>query len=65
MSHGDDHDHGDREAAWFRILDIAVWVGVTVIGVLALEWFAGYVVRERLTAQVQRHIKLTHSAPTE
>jgi hypothetical protein len=52
----DRRDHDDRGVDWFAILDVLVWGAVVIIAVLALEWVAGFVVRERLAAQAQRHM---------
>jgi hypothetical protein len=55
------HEHPPaKESAggfdWFAWLDILVWVSVVVIAALALEWFWGKVIRERLAGEAQRYM---------
>lgn len=58
---GHDHKHGGpddgADEAWFRVLDIAVWVSVAVITVLAAEWLIGHYVRESIANGAARHLK--------
>lgn len=53
MSRGHTHQQpagGPNDGAfdWFRVLDVIIWVSVILIAVLALEWFTGLVVREKI-----------------
>jgi hypothetical protein len=54
------HSHqpadGDGGADWFKVLDIAVWVAVVLLVVMAAEWVAGRIVRERIARGAARHL---------
>ncbi len=54
--HTHDDEDQDHVAAWFRGLDIVVWVAVAVIAILALEWLGGYLVRERLARSFRQYL---------
>ena len=53
----------DGSLDWFAALDIAVWVSVAVIAVLALEWFIGKLVRENIAAGASRYLKKQTEEP--
>lgn len=60
-----EHGHGYAAPAWFRVLDIAVWIAVVVIAGITAEWFLGRVMRETIARQAQRHIaKVTAESTT-
>lgn len=72
MTTGEQHSHDTPGATdggaldWFRILDILVWGAVAVVAILAIEWFAGVVVRERISAGATKYLKLrANAAPIE
>jgi hypothetical protein len=44
-------------ADWFHVLDVAVWVAVGVIAVIAAEWFVGYLVREKISRGAGRYLQ--------
>lgn len=46
----------DGEIDWFKWLDIAVWIAVTIIVILAVEWLAGHIIRETIARGAQRHL---------
>jgi hypothetical protein len=56
MSTDPDHGHAHAAPAWFRFLDLAVWVAVVVIAGIAAEWLLGRIMRETLARQASRHL---------
>lgn len=55
------HDHDDQSDP-FRALDVLIWGSVAVIAVIALEWFAGKVIRERIARGATRYLKTRATA---
>lgn len=64
-------DHGRADAAakpaaggpddgagwsWSKVADTAVIASVVVIGVIAVEWFVGYYVRERIARGADQYL---------
>lgn len=60
----EDQDHEHSALDWFKVLDVAVWVAVAVIGAIALEWFVGFVVRERIARGANRYLAAKADAGT-
>jgi len=61
-----EHAHEDQAPTgfdWFRVLDIAIWISVALIAVIAAEQFVGYLVRERIARGADK--LLAASAPKE
>lgn len=74
MTGRDGHQHGRRKPAtggpddgagfdWFAMLDVAVWAAVAVIGVLALEWLIGKVIRDNIAAGATKYLKKQAEEP--
>lgn len=53
---GHTHDEGEPRD-WFAVLDVVVWVAVVVLVIMAVEWLAGYLVREKLARGAQRFLR--------
>jgi hypothetical protein len=49
---------------WWKVADIAVWVAVTIVAVIAIEWLAGYMIREQVTRGAERILARTAKADT-
>lgn len=64
--HDDATDHGPEQGAvdWWHVLDVLVWVSAGIIAVIATEWLAGRVIRERLAVQASKYLKRTAETPT-
>ena len=62
-----DSGEGERGDAfdWFRVLDIAVWVAVTVVVVIGLEMLVGRFVRERIARDATRYIERVRAGKGE
>jgi hypothetical protein len=68
-----DHQHTPRKAAggpndgggldWFAAFDVAVWAAVAVIGILALEWLIGKVVRDSIANGAAKYLKKQAEEP--
>lgn len=52
MAAGSDHSHD--APAW---VDVAVWAAVALVVVLAVEWFAGRLARESVSAGASRFLR--------
>lgn len=46
MAAGAQHSHQDPD--WFKVLDTLVWVSVAVVVIIAVETFAGDMLREKI-----------------
>jgi hypothetical protein len=56
---------GARDGAgfdWTRVADGAVWVAVGVIAILGIEWFIGFLAREKMTRAADRILAGTGKA---
>jgi hypothetical protein len=57
------HEHD--EVVWPQMLDILVWCAVVVIAALAVEFLAGYVIRERLANGFTKLLARRQPAPAD
>lgn len=58
-------DEGEQGPDWFRALDIIVWVAVAVIAAVGIEWFVGYLTREKIAAGASRYLDRVRTAKGE
>lgn len=49
-------DHAHNEGFW-EALDIVVWVTVGLLFILAIEWFVGRMVRERIASGATKFLR--------
>jgi hypothetical protein len=53
------HDHDEDQGVafnWFGVLDALVWAAIMLLVILGVEYFAGLIVREKISRGAQRHL---------
>ena len=66
----DGADRGGYSLDWFRVLDVVVWVAAALITAMGVEWFIGYLVREKIARGADKYLakvgaRKTATDPTE